>query len=71
MKQTKENTLKSVPKSIFFGTILRDIVKYEFDYILTDNNIVIYAEGREVISYKQENLRNDFLDYLVYSFSRR
>ena len=67
----KENTLKSVPKSIFFGTILRDIVKYEFNYILNDNNIVIFAEGIEVISYHQQNLRNDFLDYLVYSFSRR
>lgn len=54
----------------FFSTILTDIVKYEFNYKLSDDCIVIYAEGREIISYRQENLRNDFLNYLVNNFSR-
>lgn len=54
----------------FFSTILTDIVKYEFNYKLSDNCIVIYAEGQEVVSYRQENLRNDFLNYLVNNFSR-
>jgi len=57
-------------KEYFFGTILADIVKYGFNYKLSDNDIVIYAEGREIISYRQDNLRNDFLEYLVNNFSR-
>lgn len=54
----------------FFSSILTDIVKYEFNYKLSDDSIVIFAEGREIISYKQDNLRNDFLNYLVNNFSR-
>ena len=54
----------------FFSSILTDIVKYEFNYKLSDDSIVIFADGREIISYKQENLRNDFLNYLVNNFSR-
>lgn len=54
----------------FFSSILTDIVKYEFNYKLSDDSIVIFAEGREIISYKQDNLRNEFLNYLVNNFSR-
>ncbi|MBX7045078.1 MAG: hypothetical protein K1X86_04495 [Ignavibacteria bacterium] len=57
-------------RTSFFSSILSDIVKYEFNYKLSDNNIVIYSEGREIISYRQDNLRNDFLNYLVNDFSR-
>lgn len=57
-------------KECFFGTILADIVKYGFNYKLSDNDIVIFAEGREIISYRQDNLRNDFLEYLVNNFNR-
>lgn len=54
----------------FFSSILTDIVKYEFNYKLSDDSIVIFADGREIISYRQDNLRNDFLNYLVNNFSR-
>lgn len=54
----------------FFSSILTDIVKYEFNYKLSDDAIVIFADGHEIISYRQQNLRNDFLNYLVNNFSR-
>lgn len=63
----KYNTMS---KEYFFSSILTEIVKYEFNYKLSDDAIVIYADGQEVISYNQQNLRNDFLNYLVSNFSR-
>ena len=67
-----EQELKYYPITTmnFFSSILTDIVKYEFNYKLSDDAIVIFAEGREIISYRQDNLRNDFLNYLVNNFSR-
>ncbi len=67
IKHIKYNTMS---KEYFFSSILTEIVKYEFNYKLSDDAIVIFAEGREVISYNQQNLRNDFLNYLVSNFSR-
>jgi len=66
----QESKYQPITTMNFFNSILTDIVKYEFNYKLSDNVIIIYAEGREIISYKQENLRNDFLNYLVNNFSR-
>ena len=63
-------TYRPISSMNFFKTILTDIVKYEFNYKLSDNRIIIYVEDKEVISYKKENLRNDFLNYLVSNFSR-